>query len=69
MSPIDRILPLDIFREEASSAMQLSSPLSEADLQIILTCLSRDKRALVYDAKVSDQFDVLSGTHNSALDS
>lgn len=44
-----RIFPMKAFREEASRAMDLSGPISESDLVILLTTLARDKGAIVYD--------------------
>ena len=50
-SQVDRIHPMEMFREEAGSAMGLDGRISDSDLAILLAVLSRDKGAIVHDSE------------------
>ena len=50
---INRIYPMLLFQVEAGKILKLHNGLSNGDLHLILTYLSRDKSAIVYDAEVS----------------
>ena len=52
-SPADRILPLNLFMQEASKALSLTKQVSENDLVAILVFLVRDEGALLFRDNVS----------------
>ena len=62
---VGRIYPMKAFREKASIAMGLKRQISDSDLAILLTSLSRDKAAIVHDSQAV-KFKVL-GDNSTSL--
>ena len=50
---VDRILTRPMFRRDVAAALDIATEISETDLAILLTYLSRDRQILVYDETVS----------------
>ena len=51
LSVVDLVLSRKTFVEQFRHVLNPSSPLSETDINVLLTHLARDRRAIVYDAK------------------
>ncbi len=51
---VDRIFSKDMFSAEFANVLSTTHDLSELDIEILLTFLKRDKRALLYDGQVSN---------------
>ncbi len=49
---VDRIFSKDMFSAEFTNVLSTTHDLSESDIEILLTFLKRDKKALLYDGQV-----------------
>ena len=48
----DRVIPINVFATEVAKTLEQTSGLTNEDLKILLVYLSRDKKYLVYNARV-----------------
>lgn len=49
---MDQVYSIGMFGAEAANAISSRTKMTATDLQIILTYLARDKRAIIYDNEV-----------------
>ena len=52
-SQVNRIHPLEAFREEVAQVMNSKGGLTDSDLHVLLQYLARDKKEIVYDLEAS----------------
>lgn len=63
---VDRVYPMSHFKTHVANTLETRDGLTDSDFHIVLTHLSRDKSAIIYDSQVSAA--VLRQNHHQGLD-